>query len=289
MRREQEMLKLILDMAREDDRIRAVIMNGSRVNPDVQPDIFQDFDIVYVVTDVDSFKKDRTWIEGFGEIMMQQMPEEMEEPPPANNGRFIYLMLFTDGNRIDLTLFPIARLDALQNESLSVLLLDKDDIIEPFPVPNDRDYLPNPPSFKAFSDCCNEFWWVCTYVAKGLWREEITYAKYMMDQIVRGELMRMLVWHVGMKTEFLQSPGKLGKYFKRYLEPELWSMLETTYSDADYDTTWDALFMMCDLFRISANQVAGHFSFDYPADDDARVTAHLHHVRHLSSDAKQMY
>ena len=33
MRSEQEMLDLILSIARRDDRIRVVIMNGSRANP----------------------------------------------------------------------------------------------------------------------------------------------------------------------------------------------------------------------------------------------------------------
>ncbi len=33
MRSEQEMFELIINTARNDDRIRAVIMNGSRANP----------------------------------------------------------------------------------------------------------------------------------------------------------------------------------------------------------------------------------------------------------------
>jgi len=52
MRSEKEMMGLILNAAREDERIRAVIMNGSRVNPNVKRDCFQDYDIVYVVKDI---------------------------------------------------------------------------------------------------------------------------------------------------------------------------------------------------------------------------------------------
>ena len=51
MRSEQEMLDLILETARNDERIRAVIMNGSRANPNALRDPFQDFDIVYLVTE----------------------------------------------------------------------------------------------------------------------------------------------------------------------------------------------------------------------------------------------
>jgi aminoglycoside 6-adenylyltransferase len=289
MRSEEEMLELIVNTAQNDHRVRAVIMSGSRTNPDARQDIFQDFDVVYLVTDVGPFRNDHAWINRFGELMILQMPEAMEDPPRKNDGRFSYLMQFTDGNRIDLTLFPIAKLHEFGRESLSLLLLDKDEIVEPFPAPSESDYLPSPPTAKAFSDCCNEFWWVCPYVAKGLWREEIIYAKHMLDQVVREQLMKMLTWHMGVKTRFLRSPGKLGKHLKQYLEPELWAMLEKTYADASYESTWDSLHMMCELFRMTANQVGEHFGFDYPRDDDEKVSAHLKHVRLLPKDAKEMY
>jgi len=289
MRSEQEMLDLILDTARNDERIRAVIMNGSRANPNAPRDPFQDFDIVYIVTDVAPFRHNFEWIERFGEIMILQMPEDMQDPPPNNDGGFNYLMQFTDGNRIDLGIDPPAMLPELVRDSLSVLLLDKDGLIEPFPPANESDYLPMPPTAKAFADCCNEFWWVCPYVAKGLWRAEITYAKHLQDHVVREELMKMLNWSVGVQTRFASNLGKFGKYLQRYLAPELWELLLKTYADACYEHTWEALFAMCELFRIAALRVAEHFGFDYPHGDDARVSAHLRHVRLLPEDAQEIY
>jgi aminoglycoside 6-adenylyltransferase len=94
-----------------------------------------------------------------------------------------------------------------------------------------------------------------------LWREEITYAKYMLDQVVREQLMKMLTWHIGVKTQFFRNPGKYGKYFKKYLEPELWDLLLKTYADATYGKTWEGLYAMCDLFGIAAMDVADHFVF----------------------------
>lgn len=289
MRTEQEMLQLIVRTAEDDDRIRAVLMSGSRANPNAQRDIFQDFDIVYIVTDIDSFTEEPGWISQFGEIMILQTPETMGDPPPVKDGRFSYLMQFTDGNRIDLTLFPIARIHEFKNESSSVLLLDKDHLFETFPAASDKDYLPQRPTAKAFSDCCNEFWWVCPYVAKGLWRKEIIYAKYMLDQVVRKQLVKMFTWQIGIKTEFRRGPGIHGKGLRSYLEPELWEMLEKTYSDAGYENTWEALYATCDLFRIVSNEVAKHFGFNYPRSDDERVSAHLKHVRSLPQNAREIY
>jgi aminoglycoside 6-adenylyltransferase len=111
----------------------------------------------------------------------------------------------------------------------------------------------------------------------------------MFDQYLRDQLMKMLAWHIGVNTRFSQNPGKFGKYFQKYLAPELWGMLQKTYADASYDSTWEALLAMCDLFRITAVVVAAHFGFEYPHADDQRVSAHLNHVRYLPEDAQEMY
>jgi aminoglycoside 6-adenylyltransferase len=94
---------------------------------------------------------------------------------------------------------------------------------------------------------------------------------------------------VGVRTQFSRNPGTSGKYLRQYLEPELWEMLQRTYSDAGYENTWEALYTTCDLFRRFAMQVAEHFGFDYLHEDDRRVTAHLRHVKCLPRDANEMY
>ncbi len=282
MRGEKEMIELIVGIARDDERIRAVLLNGSRAMRTGPRDPFQDFDVVYIVTDVATFRHNLDWIRRFGKLMILQMPEEMQSPPPVADGRVVYLMQFTDGNRIDLTIFPLTKLEEIEEDSLSVLLLDKDGILEP--PPTESSYLVTPPDSRVFADCCNEFWWVCPSVAKGLWREQITYAKAVMDDCVRVQLMKMLAWHIGVKSGFKSNPGKFGKHLERHLEPERWGLLLKTYSDASEAHTWDALETMCLLFRITAIEVAKHCHFVYPQGDDESVSAHLKHVRSLPRD-----
>jgi aminoglycoside 6-adenylyltransferase len=289
MRTENEMLALIVDAAMRDERIRAVVINGSRANSNAPRDIFQDFDVVYFVTDVESFRNDPGWFRRFGETMIVQEPEEMDDPPPTGDGAYARMMQFTDGNRIDLGIYPLESVEAKTRDSLTVLLLDKDGIVKPLPPSNEGGYLPTPPTPRRFADCCNEFWWVCPYVAKGLWRRELPYARYMLDEAVRPELMRMLTWYIGMQTGFAVNPGKNGKYFQKYLEPELWDLLRQTYAGGGYDETWEAMSTMCALFRKTALPIAERFDLDYPAEDDRRVSAHLEVVRHLPVDAKDMY
>ena len=289
MRSEHEMLELILNTAKDDGRIRAVILNGSRVNPNAPHDLFQDFDIVYLVTETASFHHDFNWLKRFGEIMILQLPEEMQDPPPSPSEGFAYLMQFMDGNRIDLSIVPTEKLSEHIQDSLSLVLLDKDNIIPPLASPSERDYLPRPPTAKQFADCCNEFWWMCPYAAKGLWRGQITYAKYMLDPVLRDELMKMIRWYIGVQTQFAKNPGGFGKYLQKHLEPELWDMLMKTYTDASVDNTWEALDIMCRLFRRVAIRVAEHCGFEYPEGDDRRVSVHLNHVRVLPKNAAEIY
>jgi aminoglycoside 6-adenylyltransferase len=288
MRTEREVLDLILDVARGDARIRAVIMNGSRANPNVRRDPLQDFDIVYLVTEVAPFRGNREWIRRFGELMILQTPDDMQDPPPGEKAGYAFLMQFTDGNRVDLTILPAAHFAESLRDSLSVLLLDKDSAFGPFPPPSERDYLPTPPTAKQFSDCCNEFWWLCPYVAKGLWRGQLVYAKFMLDHAVRDELVRMLTWYVAVRTGFSVNLGGFGKNLQRYLEPELWDLLRQTYAAADADDNWEALFAMGRLFRTAAVDTASHFGFEYPLGDDERVSAYLERVRRLPADATEV-
>ncbi len=289
MRSEQEMHDLILSTARQDERIRAVTLNGSRANPNAGRDPFQDFDVVYFVTDPRPFHHAFDWIQRFGPVMILQLPDDMHEPPRPPEQGFAYLMQFMDGNRIDLTITPLDRRDERLHDSLTRVLLDKDGLIPPLDPPSEKDYLPQPPTAKEFAERCNEFWWCCPYVAKGLWRGQIPYARFMLDSVVREELMKMLHWYVGVRTGFTENPGTFGKYLQDYLEPDLWEALLKTYADADPDHTWDALDATCDLFRQVARPVAAHFGFDYPDDYDRRVSAHLKHVRDLPKDAKEIY
>lgn len=289
MRTEKEMMRLIERFVVQEPNIRVAILNGSRANPNAKRDPFQDYDISCYVTNVAPFRNNRAFLKQFGELMIMQTPEDMQTPPPANDGHFVYLMQFTDGNRIDLSFCPLNWLQNKKHESLSRVLIDKDGIVKDLPPPSDKDFLPQKPTPKAFDDCCNEFWWVCPYVAKALWREELIHAHTLLEQAIRTPFMKMVTWHFAIKTDFEKSPGKDGKYIKSVLDPELWSQIEKTYSDAHFDNIWDALFVMGDVFRQTAQHVAEEYKFQYPNQEDQNVTAHLQHIRHLPKNAEALY
>ncbi|MBS4199925.1 aminoglycoside 6-adenylyltransferase [Bacillus sp. FJAT-49732] len=266
MRTEQEMMSLILSIAKNDERIRAVLMNGSRVNPNVKKDRYQDFDIVYYVHEISSFLADHSWVNAFGERIIMQMPDAMSLFPSDWPG-FSYLMQFADGNRIDLTLLPIEEIEKHSNfDSLSVILLDKDKLFPPLPKPNESDYMTKKPTTEEFLDCQNEFWWVATYVAKGLKRSELPYAKSMMEGPVRKMLVLMLNWYIGSNHSFMINTGKEGKWLERYLDKKVWEKFVSTYSNGDYEDIWRGIHTMCSLFEEISEAVAKKLGYPIFSD-----------------------
>lgn len=279
MRQEQEMWDLIINTAKADERIRAVVLNGSRANPNAPKDRYQDFDIVYFVSEMDSFLSDHSWVDCFGERVIMQMPKLMVIPEEPEDGTFTYLMQFADGNRIDLTLVPVEEAENyVRLDSQTVILMDKDGQLPKLPEPSDKDFWVVKPSVQAFADCCNEFNWVTPYVAKGLCRDEWPYAQHMFTHHVWDMMDKMITWHIGFKTDFKVSCGKYGKYYRHYLNEGLWRQLRSCYAGQDEQTLWRALYNARNLFRDLGREVAKQLGIDYPEDEHQRVDQFIHRM-----------
>ncbi|MBH5319792.1 aminoglycoside 6-adenylyltransferase [Paenibacillus sp. GSMTC-2017] len=122
---------------------------------------------------------------------------------------------------------------------------------------------------------------VTPYIAKGLWRGELSYVKYFFERPVRNMLVLMLDWYIGVQSNFESNPGKLGKYYEQLLPPELWQKFVSTFPDADEANIWRSLYTMGELFRETAKVVSDHYGFTYNEGEDERVTAYLKHVQSL--------
>jgi aminoglycoside 6-adenylyltransferase len=188
MKNKTDVMDLVLRFASGHPLVRAVIQNGSRVNPRLTPDEFADYDVVFVVENPEDFKDDRSWIRRFGETLIMQQNDS--DQPGVN--WVIFLMLFTDGVRIDLTFFPKSHARLLYEDSLKKLLIDKDGLFPGFPEPDDSFYFTRRPSEGGFYRAVNNFWWCLTNVAKGIARDELCYVKSMHDLVVREEMNRLI-------------------------------------------------------------------------------------------------
>ena len=167
MRTDQEMLDLILQIAKKL-QVDAVALSGSRTNQKIQTDEFQDYDVVYVVDNLDNLTRDISWLDQFGKRIIEQHN--------VLGNRRLYLMLFEDGNRIDLTLCPTEYIQEwMDSEAGFTVLVDEKGLFESYSSSPERFWI-HPASETDFEKSCNEFWWVSAYVVKGICRKQVIYA-----------------------------------------------------------------------------------------------------------------
>ena len=167
MRTDQEMLELILETAKKL-QVDAVALSGSRTDTKAPKDEFQDYDVVYVVDDLDTLTNDLSWLDQFGKRVIEQ--------EVTLGHRRLYLMLFEDGKSIDLTLCPKEHINEwVASEADYTVLVDEKDLFESY-SPSPQRFWISPASKTDFEKSCNEFWWVSAYVVKGIYRKQVIYA-----------------------------------------------------------------------------------------------------------------
>ena len=283
MRNEEEMFAQILSVARADERVRAVYLNGSRANPNVAKDMFRDYDVVYVVTTTEPYVKNPDWITAFGEVAIVQEPDRND----AVNGMkmdfsrsFTWLALFRDGNRVDLHVETVEVMrESYGKDTLTVPLLDKDGVLPALPPASEEGYYIRKPREEVFHASSNEFWWCLNNVAKGIVRRQLPYVMWVYYGVVHGELERMTEWYIAMRQGGKVTTGAHGKYFQKYLPEDLYRSYERTYADGDYEHIWEAVFTACALFGKLARAIADGYQFSYRVEEEKAVLVYLRQMR----------
>ena len=255
MRTETEMLDVILKTA-ETLQVAAVAMSGSRTDTKASKDEFQDYDVVYVVENLDELITDLSWLDQFGKRIIEQ--------EVGLGQRRLYLMLFEDGNRIDLTLCPKEHIkEWIESEADFTVLEDPKGLFAPY-SPNPQRYWTNPASQIDFEKACNEFWWVSAYVVKGICRKQVIYATDHLYGICQQELLKILAWQVASDRGKVDI-GKNYKYLFQYLptEKEKEKEFSALLDFSSVEKLTQSLFATMQLFHREAQILAQKMGFAY--------------------------
>ncbi len=253
MRAETEMLDVILQTAKTL-QVKAVAMSGSRACPKAPKDEFQDYDVVYIVDDFDNLTSDLSWLNQFGKRIIEQ--------EVSLGNRRLYLMLFEDGNRIDLTLCPKEHIQEwVDSEAGFTVLEDPENLFEPY-FPNLERYWITPATETDFEKACNEFWWVSAYVVKGICRHQVIYATDHLYGICQQELLKVLAWQVASDKETVDV-GKNYKYLFNYLPTEKEKEFSDLLDFSSIEKLTQSLYATMKLFHQEAQYLAQKMGFDY--------------------------
>ena len=271
MRTDQEMLDLILQIAIKL-QVEAVALSGSRTNQKVQTDEFQDYDVVYVVDNLDNLTRDISWLDQFGKRIIEQ--------EVTLGHRRLYLMLFEDGNRIDLTLCPKDHINEwVDSEAGFTVLKDEKGLFESY-LPNPKLYWTAPPSEEEFTASCNEFWWVSAYVVKGICRKQVIYSIDHLYSICQQELLKVLAWQIASDKGTVDI-GKNYKYLFQYLHTEKEKEFSALLDLSSLDKITQSLFATIQLFHQEAQILAQKMGFDYDKEVAERMIEYAEERRCL--------
>ncbi len=283
MRTPKEIFDELLSWAEADDQIRGLVLSSSRVDGEAETDLLSDYDLIVYVKDLEPYKRDDDWLEAFGSVMTRSPPV----PTLFDDGVVGRMVIYDDGIRIDWGVADAETIEKHNGECEPYrVLIDKDHLVKNPIRPYHSAYHVQKPSKGEYDELVAEFWWDIIYVAKALWRDELFWAKHMNRKVHSPFLEKVIEWHIGIQHNWSVTTNKHGRWFKRYLNTDTWTELESTYSGADQQEIWDALFNATHLFRRLAVAVADGLNYDYPHETDRRVTAYMQKIRHLDRDAE---
>jgi aminoglycoside 6-adenylyltransferase len=284
-------IRRLVEWAENRADIRAMLLTSSRANPRAPVDAFSDYDVVLVVTDLRPYFDDKSYLGDYGPVLVV-----FNNPIGQENGFdcFGAITHYEDGTKIDYGFFPVEWLRWVTEQpelppdldAGYVVLLDKDHLADGLKPPTYAAYIPTPPTEQEYRDLIQEFWNDAAYTAKNLWRDNLISAKYNLDTIMKFHVLRQLLeWRMEIEHGWSVRPGAYGKGLKKWMDPALWTELESTYVDAGIEENWDALFRTVDLFRKVAVEVGDSLGYSYPEDLDRRMVTYLHRVKDLDRAA----
>ena len=253
MRTDTEMMEGIVQIA-ETLQVEAVALSGSRTSPHSSKDEFQDYDVVYIVENLENLLSDLSWLDQFGKRIIEQHN--------VLDHRRLYLMLFEDGNRIDLTLCPKEHIQEwVDSEANFEVIKDDKGLFEAY-QPNSKRYWTCPPTEEEFAASCNEFWWVSAYVVKAIRRNQLIYAIDHLYGICQQELLKVLAWKVASDKGAVDI-GKNYKYLFHYLTVQKEQEFSALLDLSSLEKISKSLFATMNVFDREAQSLAKKMRFAY--------------------------
>ena len=266
MRSETEVIDIIIELAKQDKDVRAVIRT------DILPAReYMYFNFYFIVDDLQKYEEDSLYEKSLGERILLYRGDK--NYPEMLNGAKAHLMVFKDGativiKAITLEMF-IERYNVSEKGDTFRILLDIDKILPDIDDNNGRKLIClDKPSENEFNGKCMEYFWVLKTFAEYIMRRELPAAMFYLNISVRDMLDSMIRWHIAFQYEYSVSCGILNSYFEKYLEKDLYHLYEKTYPTSKYDSIWMAYDNVVKLFHKVGKGLANDFGYNYPEESE---------------------
>ena len=194
---EEDLLGTLVAWGAIQPSIRVMILTSTRARPEGPVDLLSDYDVILAVSDAERFGRDDRWVSDYGAPMVRYS----DTGELYGLTTYFHGVVYENGVKIDYTVWPLALLDRLAAEvalpdefdASYTVLLDKDGRRSWLEPPSYGAYVPARPSAAAYRSLVEEFWFTSTYVAKSLWRTELLFARWCLDQELKLGVVRRLL------------------------------------------------------------------------------------------------
>lgn len=260
---QQATIDQIMAWAREDERIRAVVVTGSWARG--AADSLSDLDIELYVTDPFPLLESDSWYRQFGEVLVIEALE--------NEGWNPTRLIYYAGGKIDFTILSISLLhEAVAYDRPFRVLIDKDGA-------NAFRAVPLPPALQPapaeFLECINWFYAAMIMWAKYVARGDLWAAK-LRDWESKGQLLRMLEWDQQARKGREYDTWYLGLHLRAWVDPDLMPFIEACWSGIDAVESSRAIYASLTLFDSLSRRAAA--VLDYAPFDSSGVRAEVERI-----------
>lgn len=254
-------LDTIINWAKSQDDIRAVIVTGSLSRNDGSVDEWSDLDVELVCTELTPSRLSADWVADIGEVWICF---------PADKQSHFRLIWFTGGHKVDFQLQTVAEKQAMiTTGKLSDeykrgynVALDKDNLYSQMPASPNIFPIPDLPSKHEVHEIINEFWFEAIHVAQFIRRREFWVVKFR-DWTMKCDLLQMLEWHARLSNNPSPNTWIIGKRIHQWANKDSFQAIQKIWSGWDAQANWDSLFVMLDLFDKLSSDVAHTLDYDY--------------------------
>jgi aminoglycoside 6-adenylyltransferase len=267
-------LRSFISWSEKNEKIRGLILSGSRVAKNSKVDFLSDYDIAVVVNDIDFIKNDQ-WLNELQEywVCVHDEFDLLGFKVPTR------LVIFNDELKIDFSFLMVQIFNKISSSGLLPdnfnlgykILLDKDSTLNNLPTPTFKAFLLDKPSEADFNRNVNEFWFEVYHATKYLTRNDLWVAKFR-DWSTKQFLLQMLQWYQGSKNNWDFSPKSDGKEMMNWVDSKILERLNQCFGAFEKESSWRAIENTTRLYREVAKEVSQTLNYHYNQSLDTNIS-----------------
>lgn len=262
MDRYREIKEKLLNIARQDPDVLAVIAFGSSVRTNTPADEFSDLDLLLVCENPEA------WLYGDRPAKLGEIKISFTEPSFA--GAMERRMLYGGALDLDLIVLTKQQLELAAESGVLSEVLSRGyrvlydnagigDRLEKLPEPQHREM-----TQQEFTNTVNDFWFHTVWAARKILRGELWTAQMCVDAYLKSLLLKMLeaaragredVWHDG-------------RFLENWAGEDVVAALGNCFAHYERENTVSALKYTADLFGELSCQVARERGFSHPRSEE---------------------